>query len=463
MGLEVPEAFSLISLLCTRNNALTLFGRLGPFQPSRCPPEAIGHRTYAYSVASFARTHFGSIFPALQNGSGSWHYSKIEPVDTSQNSRPTRAHAFPGALRYMLYVYCCISLVVFSVTLYGSKRTVSSLPPSQVDSGYPGASLLDSLSPANRLAKLSEVRPLPVSFEPSFLRIGSSSTPDPGAITACLWVSKEGLDISLINAWMQHWQGPISLVVTTNGPIRSSRSSIYKKLLRLNQTYHADRALRSNFSQAMHPPTTLSVHYLPLQDVPIAPNAFLNLARLFALTEHVLLVPSSTAIPPKLFTPPAPPLLKPTVLVSSNDTAISGLAWTAPRARPPHARRTGDHCMFQLWLDADGKLDVLPAQLAGQVEPVVYKQKKGPLTSSHIIHHKLGTRFHAEVCVLTLKRLEALAIAAASAPTTTTGRSNQVHRVKRGKSRGHVLSGGDGDVVKVRWLKRACREWVNAA
>lgn len=157
--------------------------------------------------------------------------------------------------------------------------------------------------------------------------------------------------------------GQISLLITT-------RSSI------LNETSISDKlaALRTLPSAN----STLSVHILHLEpSSPDNPNAFLNLARLFAQTSTVALFPGNlSAVPPKTFSrsllskrlPPKPVIYsvrgRTTYPFSPLSPAIFGRddpLWCTERFFPYVSRSVEWlECLWQIWLESFGDIEVRP-------------------------------------------------------------------------------------------------------
>ncbi|KAH9962081.1 hypothetical protein BGW80DRAFT_869492 [Lactifluus volemus] len=185
--------------------------------------------------------------------------------------------------RFVLSVYIILSLVFFSASLsrgyYPSRLEIRSFTtPSQIRS----PSSLNALPSDARLAKLVALQPPPIRFDPlTFLPV---INPHSHEITACLWAPESRLD--WVSAWTTEWPGPISLLVVTRKPPTSTHSPLYPELV------HFLRHPMVNTSR-------IAIHMLYLDlATPEAPNVFINLARLFAPTSVVLLVPGTPPKPP---------------------------------------------------------------------------------------------------------------------------------------------------------------------
>ncbi|KAI0058005.1 hypothetical protein BV25DRAFT_1811494 [Artomyces pyxidatus] len=292
----------------------------------------------------------------------------------------------------------------------------------------PQSSYLDAVSVAARLAKVSAIRPPPRHFEPFLLH----PAVDPESTTACLWAPENDLD--WLVPWTAHWQGPISLLIVTRKPLGPRRSPLPRSVARIMQLPAFNASL-------------LSLHMLYLDpSTSDAPNAFLNLARLFSPTLSVLLVPALAPIPPPatlhthiktpvLVTnashgrPPYPfPSLSP-VLIARNHPL-----WCTERFLSPSRAADWDECLWQLHLETFGHIAALAVPRWQWAEARSSAQALSPVMVA--IRRRLGARYRSETCVLALKRLEAFAI----------GERGRTRRV---------------DAEKVRWLERTCKEWTS--
>jgi hypothetical protein len=225
-----------------------------------------------------------------------------DPLLPGPDGSLPRQRVWPNYYRWIISVYVAVSLIFFSTSLYRSFHLAQldqrpSLVPSQdlslVLSG------LDALSLATRFAKLSALYPPPTHFGPFTHRPAVDAYSH--EITACLWAHENDLD--WVPAWTTDWlgndlhrsyltvltvTGPISLVVLSRKPPTSNRAPLRPALA------HLLRHPRLNASR-------LALHTLHLDPTtPDAPNVFLNLARLFAPTRTVLLIPGTPAPPQTL-------------------------------------------------------------------------------------------------------------------------------------------------------------------
>jgi hypothetical protein len=229
-----------------------------------------------------------------------------EPLLPGPDGSLPRQRVWPNYYHWTISVYVAVSLIFFSTSLYRSFHLAQldqrpSVVPSQDRS--PALSGLDALSLSARLAKLSALYPLPTHFGPFTHRPAIDAYSH--EITVCLWAHENDLD--WVPAWITDWLGnglyhsylapltvigPISLVVLSRKPPPSNRAPLRPALA------HLLRSPKINASR-------LALHTLHLDPTtPDAPNVFLNLARLFAPTRTVLLVPGT----------PAPPQIPPTTV-----------------------------------------------------------------------------------------------------------------------------------------------------
>ncbi|KAI9453164.1 hypothetical protein BJY52DRAFT_861352 [Lactarius psammicola] len=404
-----------------------------------------------------------------------------DPLLPGPDGSLPRQRVFPNSFRWIISVYVAISLIFFSTSLYRSFHSARlddqhSLVHSQDRS--PALSGLDALSPAARFAKLFALYPPPTHFRLFTHRpaVGAYSH----EITVCLWAHENNLD--WVPSWTTDWPGndlhhsyfvlltvagPISLVVLSRKPPTSNRAP-----------------LRPPLAHLLHHPllnaSRLALHTLHLgPTTPDAPNVFLNLARLFAPTRTVLLVPG-TPTPPEILPttawPFAIPRLQGPVIINAHASTtappraagkgrpetpltpvliprdhplwcterfafVPAYTHTSPRAADWEA------CLWQVQLEtygvasADGptlprwRWNVEPSPV-----PPVPAPSSAPVLSA--IRRRLDVRFRAETCVLAIKRHEVL---------SEEWRGGRVGRVSgRRKS---------VDWERMRWLHEICREW----
>jgi hypothetical protein len=241
-----------------------------------------------------------------------------DPLLPGPDGSLPRQRVWPNSLRWIISVYVAVSLVFFSTSLYRSFH--SARPPSLVSSQDwpPALSGLDALSPAARLAKLFALYTPPTHFGPFTHRPAVDAHSH--EITVCLWAHENNLD--WVPAWTTDWSGndpaihsylvpltvtgPISLVVLTRKPPTSNRAPLRPALAHLLQ-------------HPMLNASRLALHTLHLRPTtPDAPSVFLNLARLFAPTRTVLLVPGNPAPPQTLHTTVWPSAIQAPIIMQAS-------------------------------------------------------------------------------------------------------------------------------------------------
>ena len=249
-----------------------------------------------------------------------------DPLLPGPDGSLPRQRVWPSYYRWVISVYVAVSLIFFSTSLYRSFHLARldqqpTLVPSQDRS--PILSGLDVLSLSARLAKLSTLYPPPTHLGLFTHRPAVDAYSH--EITVCLWAHENDLD--WVPAWTTDWlgnnihhsyltmltmTGPISLVVLSRKPPTSNRAPLRPALA------HLLRHPKLNVSR-------LALHTLHLDPkTPDAPNVFLNLARLFAPTRTVLLVPGT----------PAPPQTLPPLTLTGPVIITAAPQKTADKGRP---------------------------------------------------------------------------------------------------------------------------------
>ncbi|KAG7098669.1 hypothetical protein E1B28_000583 [Marasmius oreades] len=223
--------------------------------------------------------------------------------------------------------------------------------------------------------KLSRV----VSFQPGIkdLEVGlTPRNPSNLSVTLCLWADESELLVNedKLVQWGTHWKGPISLLVTTQDA--TSFTALNQSLENLKR----------------EPPLShLAVHVLHIQARPetYSSNALLNLARLLASTPFVLILPgglsssSSHAFRESIIAQHDNASSTPCVIIGPSAT----LSFPLPELTPLLIRRdfpswcterflylrdrisNWNECLWQFWMDADGKLGSIKAVLDHEGAP----------------------------------------------------------------------------------------------
>ncbi|KIY53956.1 hypothetical protein FISHEDRAFT_32292 [Fistulina hepatica ATCC 64428] len=221
-------------------------------------------------------------------------------------------------------------------------------------------SLFADLSTRERLSRTTSSTPPLEDFEPFIFR--GSPPAAQNMVTACVWV-QDSADLQSLYDWSRNWTGPISLLVTTNA--RPESEDHRHVLNRIRALAERDPAL------------SLSVHLLHVKRYNEQNhNTYLNLARLFAPTERVLLFPGDPhlcAIPnvhvtlldrdaslPLLIADSRPafpfPPMSPIVVRRDHP------AWCTERFFFAHSRLIDwQECTWSIWLESFGSFDHLNA------------------------------------------------------------------------------------------------------
>ncbi|KZV66829.1 hypothetical protein PENSPDRAFT_584856 [Peniophora sp. CONT] len=298
-------------------------------------------------------------------------------------------------------------------------------------------SYLDDLSNLQRRAKLSSLHPPPELFEPSYVKADHGIS----GVSACIWASDN--DLGWVTSWLTEWDGAISLLVVSRTPQISQLHDIISAFLR---TSGIDTARISIHLLQLHPSTS---------DIP---NAFLNLARLFAPTSSVILVPGTHRPLTISSLLPNVNLNTPTLVLSANDTYSAATerddvlspiflprahdVWCterffSPASPEPALSRSADWsaCLWQLHLDSLGGLGIVRTPSWHHSRAVVLQAEAGNAsTLDGIIHRRLSTRYRSESCVLAIKRQEVL-----------------------------VAAGVGADAQGIRWLQTVCKPYLTGS
>ncbi|KAH9963745.1 hypothetical protein BC827DRAFT_1190585 [Russula dissimulans] len=361
----------------------------------------------------------------------------------------------PRSPGWMLSGYIIISLAFFSISLY--RGFCASLFPSlqTATSPSPTVSRIDVLSSATRLDKLVSLYPPPTHFDPFAYR--SLVDPHLHEVTACLWASESNTDWVL--SWTNDWLGPISLVVVTRLPPVSSGAPDHPPLRRF---------LRHPMLNA----SRLAMHLLHLDPTtPESPNVFLNLARLFAPTRTLLLVPGTPKPPPLSSIPslsiahvrdpvivravaPGPrtpipadkrrPSLSP-ILIPRDHTLWCVERFTFVPAPVAPRAADWDACLWQVQLETFGTATVggpTVPEWRWDIGSELPEPALRSISLSSAVRRRLDIRYRVETCILATKRLETLS--------------------EEWRSGGNGRIGarlGRKSAEKMRWLHEVCREW----
>ncbi|KAL0956496.1 hypothetical protein HGRIS_002640 [Hohenbuehelia grisea] len=293
--------------------------------------------------------------------------------------------------KWILLIYYAISAVYATSLFY---RTVSDRKFGSRGRG--DADYFRDLSQRTKLSRLLSVQsPIPDAFEPYILRAHAGSD-NLQALSMCIWFSdSEGIERFF--RWVGDWPGYVSAVVTTTA---EPSSSAHTELL------HTIRGLASPNLLG-----TLSLHVLHSDlKKPESPNGYLNLARLFAPTDRVVLFPGNLSMLPSPdfnhYVSGTNYAADTTLLVTSGQpsgslgpviTDINNHIWCTDRFMFLTSRQAlWDECLWQFRLGNHGQMRTI------DVPP--FRVPTLPRINSRI-YKRLSTRYRAEACDQTLKEL----------------------------------------------------------
>ncbi|SJK97607.1 uncharacterized protein ARMOST_00860 [Armillaria ostoyae] len=272
-------------------------------------------------------------------------------------------------LRLTFLTYACFSLFFISASLYCFwVRPLNT--PSAVDLGEPW-----HLSTARRISRIASHRPMQSGLEP-FVVFSEISGSLKGP-TACLWTN-DSIDLGSLVNWARYWRGPVSLVITTNS---APSASAYQNLLR-----------RLTAIKTLPSLAYFSVHIFQTNtQASLSPNIFLNIGRLFAPTDTVMIVPAeiSTVTPSaELYHSVSGHLSHhlqiPAVLSIAKEIAFPVASFSplvVPRDYPVWctdrfflaSSRSSDWdvCLWQIWLEQQGKIGQVNVSMSHAPDPTV--------------------------------------------------------------------------------------------
>ncbi|KAJ7703095.1 hypothetical protein B0H17DRAFT_86770 [Mycena rosella] len=352
--------------------------------------------------------------------------ASIQIQDHHPPSRSWKALAF----KWMVLVYCILSFTFTSTVLgrYLYRNDTFHIPAG----GGLVPSTWEYTSSEQRFSRLSPRLGGSRAFDP-YLLLAAPRT-DVG-ITACVWTTDDEDSLPSLVSWVAQWAGPTSLVMATK---TLPRSAAHQQLLQRLKTLQGRPSL-----------TGLSLHLVHVMNDQYYPSAYLNLARLFAISPTVMLFPAniSNLLPAQLYSVLTSqihhPIRKPVLVTNTVTSAFSipGLTpvilprnyqlWCPERAFLGSRSSDWDDCLWQLWLEEYG------LEHANATVPLDTEDSVGigadaiGLTRTR---NRLSGKYRAEMCELAIKRLST------DAPRMS----------KSGKRR-------------LQWVKSFCRQTDNAA
>ncbi|KAF9263248.1 hypothetical protein L218DRAFT_987652 [Marasmius fiardii PR-910] len=313
-------------------------------------------------------------------------------------------HWITVLVKMLALFYCIFGIFYAPYKVYchrfatsGNKRT------SGVKSDVVPISPLSFLSDRQKLSRLAlfqpEIRSLEVGLTPSI--------PSNRSITLCLWAHESEFlaNEDKLVLWGAHWKGPISFLIATQDAISSAT------LLRSLDNLKRKPSLSSFSVHILHVQAHLETY---------SPNALLNFARLLASTPFVLMLPgglnsisfhdfgdsilaqhNDASHTPSLITDPSVklpfPLPELTPLLIRQEFPF----WCTERFFYLEDRISGwNECLWQLWMEAEGKLDSIGAIVTHEMPP------NSPHTDLEFhISQRLVAAFRTEMCDLRVKGL----------------------------------------------------------
>nr|GAT56789.1 predicted protein [Mycena chlorophos] len=342
-------------------------------------------RAATASTASPApRSRHPAPSPPGQNGVVLLFRSLLQIEDHSSWMKP--------ALMYSLSIYCLVSVVFSTATLY-SRSFANPFRPHQAAVQLPEppgtTSPLETLLTSQRSARLASY--LSNGIEPFVIFNSAVSS----TASACMWILDNEKDIRAFVDWSPNWSGPISLVIATATlPASDEHLHLLSRLDTLRQP-------RFNQLSVHLVHTTNAQHHSPAQ--------YLNIARLFASTPHVVLFPGHPkqhTLPPNSFNSLVPyadndhkPMLVSAAPVSPHNPSLVPLMlprnadiWCNERLSFVSSR-TADwsECVWQVWLEEYG------------LERVNITMSSREDSSPSRLYERLSARYQTEVCDSTAK------------------------------------------------------------
>ncbi|KAG1890389.1 hypothetical protein F4604DRAFT_1710334 [Suillus subluteus] len=297
-----------------------------------------------------------------------------------------------GRLRILLSLYCCVSVIFLSFKMHSALRgAVAAGRPhiGHVANTSYRVSPLSNLSVQQRMSIAFPNIPPPGHLEIFTLSTHSSMDND---LTACLWTEEDRLHDTITT--LATWSGPMSLVVVT-----SARSASLIRMSSFGLSFHVLQVSSSSGGSA---------------------NAYLNVARLLAPTDRVVLFPDglpshlssnlyssiirSTSLQPLILgnnsrrTYPFAPM-SPVILPKDYPT------WCTERFSLFRSRSLDwEDCLWQLWLESAGEVK----STAVDSWPVVETGESNNSAISAKLRRRWTIKYRAEACALAMKRAQIL-------------------------------------------------------
>ncbi|KAF9566679.1 hypothetical protein CPC08DRAFT_758677 [Agrocybe pediades] len=298
-------------------------------------------------------------------------------------------------LKYVLILYSCTSCIFAGFQLHGTLSEPVQVRTRVVDSHNTQENVKSVAQYLLRSTSTSSAM-----LEP-YVRMSSHAN-GTFNVTICGWLPDS--KIHLVREWSLRWKGPISLLVTTSAHISSSS---HRKLL---------QALKQSA------PQQASIHILHLREKELGPpNSYLNLARLFALTDWTLIMPSELFEPiptdiQRLLSSTTSgsslgtyllasggkeyPFLESSALLLRKDRGM----WCTERLFVGMSRSSDwNECVWQLQLETRGIINSIN-MLGKNVTMSLTREDKATIAEG-VIRQRLIARLRAEMCDITMKQI----------------------------------------------------------
>ncbi|KAG2146478.1 uncharacterized protein EDB93DRAFT_1251016 [Suillus bovinus] len=314
-----------------------------------------------------------------------------------------------GRLRILLSLYCCVSVIFLSFKMHSALRGVVAAGRPRI-AHVPNSDTLYRVSPLSNLSVQQRMSiafpniPPPGHLEIFTLATHSSTDND---LTACLWTEEDGLHDAITS--LATWSGPLSLVVVTSGPTdRLAMLKRFPEILGFFDTH-------SSFG--------LSFHVLQVSSsFGGSANAYLNVARLLAPTDRVVLFPDGlpSHLPSNLYSSIIRSTsMQPLVLGNNSRRTYPFLpmspvvlpkdypTWCTERFSLFQSRSLDwEDCLWQLWLESAGSVK----STAVDSWPVLETSKSNNSALSAKLRRRWTVKYRAEACALAMKRAQILEV-----------------------------------------------------
>lgn len=338
--------------------------------------------------------------------------------------------------------YCCLSMMIFSEWLGGWDVKYSA---SSLSLATPAVVLLPQRLPP----KTTTIHPPPLALNTMVFPLRRGVVKNPAQtsgtedLIACLWTT--GSDLGHLPAWISHWRGSVSLLISTH---IEPRSEEYETLVRRLAVLSSIASSNSSFDTSSIPISSIrdvNIHILTTSNgTLITPNVYINLSLLLSRISHPtstqVLFPGSLDWPSPLGTHAlllahAKSSTIPALLVDSllEKDAISNIStsfvapglsplllppttrgeawsWCPERLIPPVGRAEDwEECVFAMWLKYFGRISRVVAVSREDLseEDTVTRTRFHSREEKQrsAMNRRLANHQREEACVLAAKQL----------------------------------------------------------